>query len=294
VVDVRAEELSLEVPTAYLHIIDLSATGRLLKPEDDSQAVLYFHGGGYAAPMRVEQLQMAILIASKSKSRHVVVLEYSLTPEVPYPGQLVQAKAALTNMMECNALNFCPSRITIAGDSAGGHQALSLLAHIAQSSPYAAPMKLQRPLRAVVLISPWCSTIYTTPSYTTNAATDYLNRAMMEWFTKMWAPKSDDIWADLIHGKAQPDFWQIAMNSTEALSDKTLLLAGSDEVFLDDITMFASLLGANKKDSRVEYIKCENEAHVGVALDLAMGINGGDMRTAIETFAAALIRERVQ
>src|ERR1700761_8782173 len=72
------------------------------------------------------------------------------------------------------SLNRTSKQILIAGDSAGGNLAAALLLHLGHPHPLVPELRLAQPLRGAVLISPWISFATDTPSFTTNAHSDYL------------------------------------------------------------------------------------------------------------------------
>jgi len=109
-------------------------------------AVLYLHGGAYCigSPRthRVITGRLARLAGAT-----VYVPDYRLAPEHPYPAPLQDALAAYRALLD---QGLPPSRMAIAGDSAGGHLALSLLLALREA-------KLPQPACAL-LISPWTDT----------------------------------------------------------------------------------------------------------------------------------------
>jgi hypothetical protein len=60
--------------------------------------------------------------------------------------------------------------------------------------------------------------------------------------------------------------------------DESLITAGTDEVFLDDIVAFAEMAGANDQGSKIQLLQCAGEAHVGFVVDLVAGVKDGEMR----------------
>jgi len=90
---------------------------------------------------------------------------YRLAPEHPYPAALEDALAAYRWLL---ATGLSPSRIAIAGDSAGGGLALATGIAI-RDSDLPAPA-------ALALISPWADLRGDTPSMTRNARIDPMLR----------------------------------------------------------------------------------------------------------------------
>lgn len=106
-------------------------------------AILYLHGGGFVVgSARTHRLLTGRLAADSTMA--VLAPDYRLAPEHPFPAAFDDALAAYRHLLACD---IPPSRIIIAGDSAGGHLAAGLVAHA---------RALGLPLPAgTVLLSPW-------------------------------------------------------------------------------------------------------------------------------------------
>jgi acetyl esterase/lipase len=102
----------------------LGLKGFWLCPDNAVQdrALMYLHGGGYSFFAKAH-LGMIGQVACAARARTFAV-DYRLTPEHPYPAQLDDAYAAYRLLL---AEGFDAKRLIVAGDSAGGHLALSLL-----------------------------------------------------------------------------------------------------------------------------------------------------------------------
>ncbi|ERT01131.1 hypothetical protein HMPREF1624_02371 [Sporothrix schenckii ATCC 58251] len=125
------------------------------------RAVVVFHGGGYMAPALSKHIHLACGF-SKTLPDNVAVyiLQYGLASETAnqYPRQLQQAAVLLDYLL--TAENYPPSAITLVGDSAGGHLALSLLLHLAHPDPQVPAVTLPGGARlaGAALLSPWMIT----------------------------------------------------------------------------------------------------------------------------------------
>jgi len=92
---------------------------------EDPITLLYFHGGGYSFyPKSYEYFISLITLAAKSKT---FALDYRLAPEHLFPAQLEDALNAYGWLLK-NGTD--PDRLVVAGDSAGGHLAITLLLSI--------------------------------------------------------------------------------------------------------------------------------------------------------------------
>ena len=128
------------------------------KREDKTQpVVLYFHGGGYVVSSAKTHRDVAAHIAKFTNSA-VLVLDYRLAPENPFPAAVEDAERAFDYLIE---QGISPSTIAVSGDSAGGGLALALMLKLRDS---------QKPLPScAVLFSPWADLTCSGESYTANA-----------------------------------------------------------------------------------------------------------------------------
>lgn len=278
------------IPPPGLHFVTppsaTSATG-------PTTTLLYFHGGGYAHYLPSSYIPLHILCAAACKARQLVFLESSLTPEHPYPAQLVQAIAALRHLLDVEGIR--PSEIVLGGDSAGGGLVASLLAHLAKPCPYADPIDLKgEQLRGVYFTSPWVFLSTDQPSYDTNAKTDFLTREAILEFGRIWQPKMDEVWAAPCETRDSAEVWDevYPSNQADGIVAKTLILNGTAEVLHDGILRFGreftkakivtaaggsgdkAIVAALENEARV-LVECLDEVHVHIGLDVAVGYHKG-------------------
>lgn len=110
---------------------------------DAGRAILYLHGGGYVIGSINTHRALAGRLSRAAKAR-VLVIDYRLAPEHPHPAPVEDAVAAYRWML---AQGLKPSRIAVAGDSAGGGLTAATLVAIRDA-------KLPVPA-AGALLSPW-------------------------------------------------------------------------------------------------------------------------------------------
>jgi acetyl esterase/lipase len=94
------------------------AAGRS-RPE---RTVIHFHGGGYCVGSALEARVWAAHLSAQAACR-VVVPEYRLAPEHPYPAALDDAR----DVMKALSSEVSPDSVVVSGDSAGGGLALSVV-----------------------------------------------------------------------------------------------------------------------------------------------------------------------
>jgi|HubBroStandDraft_1064217.scaffolds.fasta_scaffold00076_36 monoterpene epsilon-lactone hydrolase len=124
------------------------------------RTILYLHGGGYVigSPVQYRHLAGAIVEAAQAT---LVMLDYRLAPEHPYPAAVEDALAAYRRLLE-QGQN--PAQLIVAGDSAGGGLTVSTLIR-ARDEGLALPA-------AAVLISPWTDLAHTGDTLKTLAGRD--------------------------------------------------------------------------------------------------------------------------
>jgi epsilon-lactone hydrolase len=112
-------------------------------PAADEGTVLYLHGGGHISGSAFGYRHVAGALAIGGR-RSVLVPEYRLAPEHPFPASLEDALRAYVSLLDGG---LAADRITIAGDSSGGGLVLTLLLTLRERG-------LPMPDRAL-LLCPW-------------------------------------------------------------------------------------------------------------------------------------------
>lgn len=130
------------------------------RPHMKKYIILYCHGGGYSTGSS----KYARTITSKlamSTSMDVLAFDYRLAPENPYPAAVEDAMKAWNYLM---LLGYGARDIILAGDSAGGNLALTLVLKLKEE---------QRLLpRGLVLLSPWTDLTCSGKSFQQRAESD--------------------------------------------------------------------------------------------------------------------------
>lgn len=183
----------------------------------DDRAMLYLHGGCFGSGS-VETHRDLMTRLSLAASTPVLAANYRLAPEHPFPAAVEDAAAAYRWLLDAG---IAPSRIAIAGDSAGG--GLALATSIA-SRDEGLPLP-----GAVVCLSPWVDLALTGDSMRTKAGDDpIVSREMLRGWAKLYlgdhdprTPLASPLYADL---DGLPPL---------------LIQVGASEVLLDDATRLA-------------------------------------------------------
>ena len=160
--------------------------------------VVYYHGGGWvianldtydATPRALVNLAKAVVVSS----------HYRQGPEHKFPAAHQDAFAAYRWVLaNAKTLNGDPSKVAVAGESAGGNLAAAV-AMMARDSGAQMPVHQ-------VLVYPIAGSDLNTPSYQENAQAKPLNKAAMAWFFDKYLRSPEDgknPLIDLVHANLQ-------------------------------------------------------------------------------------------
>ncbi len=130
-------------------------------PDRDRQpgTVLYCYGGGFIMGSPQEDLIVMAALAARAGVR-IVAPWYRLAPEHPHPAAIDDCMTVLEAVAEDPACG----PLALAGESAGGNAALSLLRRLAHDGTVMPA--------AVALLSPWSDLTHRGPSHRTNDGRD--------------------------------------------------------------------------------------------------------------------------
>jgi epsilon-lactone hydrolase len=120
--------------------------GQPARPAGDTAAVtvVHFHGGGYCVGSPAEVRDWAARLSARVGCR-VLLPEYRLAPEHPFPAAVHDARAVLTTVLG----EAAPGTVVVSGDSAGGGLALGAALTLPSVAAGAAR------LAGCILLSPW-------------------------------------------------------------------------------------------------------------------------------------------
>lgn len=180
--------------------------------EAPARVILYLHGGAYFMGSPSSYRNRAMRVSFRCGAE-VLVPDYRLAPEHPYPGALEDALAAWTRLKELRP----GEPAFIAGDSAGGGLALALMLRLRE-------LGLGMPDGAV-LLSPWTDLTTSGASVDSNAGKDL-------WFTRRHLEKWSRYYAPREHDRRSP-FASPVFGDFTGLP-KLMILVAEDELLLDD------------------------------------------------------------
>jgi len=143
--------------------------------------ILYLHGGGFIMGSCSTHRRIAADLA-EAAGVGVLVVDYRLAPEYPYPAALEDTLTAYYWLIETQG--FRPRQVAIAGDSAGGNLVLASLLSLRDAGE-AMPASL-------VLISPYCDQTRNSSTIVTHANIDpIVSPLLLDTITSWYAPDAD-------------------------------------------------------------------------------------------------------
>lgn len=186
--------------------------------------ILYCHGGGYSTGSSLYARTLTSKLTT-STSMDVLSFDYRLAPENPYPAAVKDAMEVWNYLM---LLGYGARDIILAGDSAGGNLALSLVLKLKEEGRLLP--------RGLILMSPWTDLTSSGKSHETKADIDpVLNAGYL---------------AEMIHNYADGQeltnpFISPLFGNYDGFPP-TYIQVGSNEILLDDSMMlYKKLLKAN-------------------------------------------------
>jgi len=178
--------------------------------------MLYFHGGGYVMGSAFGYRGLAGALAMAAEAC-VVVPEYRLAPEHPFPAAVEDSVAALRGLLAAHPAGH----VAVGGDSAGS--ALAIAACLAQREA-GGPQPA-----GLLLASPWTDLAFESPSFTAAEARD-------PWMSGPRLRRS----AGLYLGDADPHDPRASPVHADLRGLPPMLVqVGGDEVLLDDAVRLA-------------------------------------------------------
>ena len=153
------------------------------EPAGPRPLIVYYHGGGFVVG-DLDTHDAPCRLLCRHAGAHVLSVDYRLAPEHPFPAAADDGRAALRWAIEhAKYLGADPSRVAVAGDSAGGNVA-AVAAWQASRDGGPAPA-LQ------VLLYPTTDAVERTRSQELFGGGFLLTTELMEWFAAQYAAHAD-------------------------------------------------------------------------------------------------------
>lgn len=213
---------------------DMLIPARLYHPQPGATLpiTVFFHGGGWVHGTLETHDRLAATLANQTHCA-VLSVEYRLAPEHPFPAAFDDASAAVQWVHEkADALGGDPTRIALAGDSAGGNLAAAAARQLAGN----------RAIRHQLLFYPALDASCAAKSFEAEHA-GFLSSAQMRWYWDQYSPSGDrqelaeDPMASPISGTVSPD-----------TAPATIIVAGNDPLH-DEGASYANKLNAAGVDA---------------------------------------------
>lgn len=191
---------------------------RALEGGESRGTLLYLHGGGYFEGSIATHRRLVAVLCLAARVRGLSV-EYRLAPEYPFPAAVEDTAAAYRWLIGPGDED--PSRVIVAGDSAGGGLSAALLVYLRDAGD---------PLPAgAYLISPWTDLASTGDSIKSRAAVDpMIDPSDTKRITGYYVPDGD-VWNPMVS----------PLYANLAGLPPLLVHVGDAEVLLDDAVRFA-------------------------------------------------------
>lgn len=166
------------------HTINEHVTVRSYRHGSDTAQplIVFFHGGGWVLG-NFDTHDAVCRHLCRDVGAVVVAVDYRLAPETPFPGAVDDSFAGLQwAIANASELGADPTRVAVAGDSAGGN-----LAAVVALQARDAGIELKHQ----ALIYPVTDAEFDRQSYLDNAEGYMLTRSTMRWFWDMYVPDID-------------------------------------------------------------------------------------------------------
>jgi monoterpene epsilon-lactone hydrolase len=193
------------------------------------RVICYLHGGGYVLGSINTHRELASRL-SRAASARVLILDYRLAPENPFPAALDDSTAAYRWLL---SIGVDPARLVIAGESAGGGLTIATLVALRDAG---------EPLPAAgICLSPWVDLACLGDSIVTKAEIDpVVSKENILMLAKAYlgdtdpcSPLASPLYADLT---GLPPLL-IQVGTAECLFDDAMRLAGHARAAGVDVTL---------------------------------------------------------
>lgn len=193
------------------------------------RTLLYLHGGAFVAGSPRTHAHLAAALSRAARMR-VLLPRYRLAPEHPFPAAIEDALIAYRHLLDRHPAD----RIAVAGDSAGGGLAFSLL--------IAAEREGLPPPAAIAAFSPFADLTLSGGSFRTNEARDVM----------LPAHRAGDLVEHYLQGASPEDPLASPIFASFDRPPPAMITASGSEILRDDAIRLAAALRRAGGDVRLE------------------------------------------
>lgn len=270
---VDVQPLASGLDSAILWVGDRSKAKRV---------VVFFHGGGFVFTLSPGHVAWCwnSYVADNINTDHetaVAILQYTVAPDGPFPTQMVQAVAAVRQVID---LGFSPSDILIGGDSAGGNLTMQVLAHLLHPHPSSDPLLLKEPLAGAFIVSPWVGRDTTAKSFADNSAGDMISIAVGRSLCSTYVTRSE-----LSKCEVKENGWIMALDSPagwfgglEKVVSSVYVTVGVDEALADQGRQLSQIISTQNPTLPLRLEEFAKDIHDGIFMENTVGIEGQGTR----------------
>jgi acetyl esterase len=248
----------------------------LVPPQGARGVVVYLHGGGWVIG-RIDEFDTLARKLAERTSCAVVLVDYRLAPEHPYPAAVDDCYAALewtaARLEEITGRDHVP--LMVAGDSAGGNLAAVMALRARDHSGPSIALQ--------VLIYPVTDADFERPSYLDPDNQLILTRDAMVWFWDLYSPD--------VARRVEPDASPLRAASLDGLPPAVVMTAEYD-VLRDEGKAYADRL--KEAGVPVDFQRYAGQTHGFFGLLLLPGSERGFQQVVKATRACTIRYSRGQ
>lgn len=290
---------TLEIRVVPLRVEPAASILWVGNPQSATKFVLFFHGGGYVAPLSPGHLHWCWNAYVREQHKEdtngslkehkvaVAILQYGLAPEAKYPTQLQQAIAALDHIL---GQGIAPRDLIIGGDSAGGNLAVQLLHHLSHPKP--GPQRLKGdalPFAGIFLVSPWLSGDTDTVSFRENGLVDMLCASIVSQSEKHVLGDIEETDRLQAHPALPLDSDLTWLGNIKHVTESIYITCGHEEVFRDHEMSFSEAVRRMNPDVEVRLEVGAREVHDCILLE-GVHVVIGDATQRMQAWAASRLQ----